>query len=1058
MSADYDNADHGMAGRDWQPARSNLSAWALSHQTLILFLILVSMVAGVFAYLSLGRAEDPPFTFKVMTIRTEWPGATAREVEQLVTDPIEKKLEEVPFYDYARSYSKPGESVVFLTLKDSTPPARVQELWYQARKKIGDIHGSLPSGVQGPFFNDEFGDVYSAIYGFSGADFSPDQLKKIIEEARERLLRVPGVEKADLIAPQEQKIFVELSARRLATFGVSVQQVMDAIRRDNDVQSSGNVDVGSDRVFVRVDVGFDKAASVRSAPLQIAGKQLTVGDVADIKRGYVDPKELTMRVNGHDAVGLGIVMSKGDDVLSLGKRLELAMAEIRRNLPAGVTVEPVADQPQVVERSVGEFVESLAEALAIVMAVSFLSLGWRTGIIVALAVPLVLALTMVAMLILHIDLQRISLGALIISLGLLVDDAIIAVEMMVVKMEQGWDRLKAGAYAYASTALPMLTGTVVTAAGFVPVGFAASSAGEYTGSIFWVVSVSLGLSWIVAVIFTPYLGQHLLPAPKAHHELGDVYGTPIYRRIRHLIEVSVRHRWVTIGITVGLFVVSMVAFGFVQQQFFPSSNRPELFVDIRLAEGSSFQATETQVKRMEQILAKDPNVVSWVAYTGGGAPRFYLPMDQQLQDSNFAQVVVLTKGLAERPKVQAALEALAPTGFPDARIRIHPLENGPPVGFPVQFRVTGGDPARLREIAYQVRERMRANPHLADVQLDWDEKAKRVQVEVDLTKARALGLAKQDLANALQLALAGTTVTQYREGTELIDVVLRTPESERLDLAGLADLPIGAAGGVAIPLGQVATLHYGVEDPILWRRSRQTTMIVRADVADGVQAPVVSKQIDPTLDALRASLPDGYRIDIGGAIEESAKGNASIVKMLPLMLVIMVTVMMVQLQSFARLGLVLLTAPLGIIGVAGALLISGLPFGFVALLGVIALAGIIMRNSIILVDQIRQDTEEGHTPWNAVIDATVRRARPIALTAAAAILAMIPLAGSAFWGPMAVAIMGGLTVATFLTIFFLPALYAAFFNVRPPEAVTMPKRLAYQGTLGLKTLGASVKG
>jgi multidrug efflux pump len=1039
---------------DWQPSRGNISAWALSHQTLILFMIIASVLAGVVAYMSLGRAEDPPFTFKVMTVRTEWPGATAREVEQLVTDPIEKKLEEVPFYDYARSYSRPGESIVFLSLKDSTPPARVAELWYQARKKVGDIAGNLPHGIQGPYFNDEFGDVYSAIYGFSGKDFSPDQLKKIVEETRERLLRVPGVEKADLIAEQEQKIYVEISSRRLATYGVSVQQVIDAIQKDNDVAASGNVDVGADRVFVRVDVGFDKAASVRAAPLQVAGKQLTVGDVAEIKRGYVDPVQYAMRVNGHDAIGLGIVMTKRDDVLSLGKRLDAEMAKITADLPAGVTIETVADQPKVVKNSVNEFVESLVEALAIVMAVSFLSLGWRTGIVVALAVPLVLALTMVAMLVLGIDLQRISLGALIIALGLLVDDAIIAVEMMVVKMEQGWDRLKAGAYAYASTALPMLTGTIVTAAGFVPVGFAASVAGEYTNSIFWVVSVSLGISWIVAVLFTPYLGQHLLPAPKAHHEVGDVYDSRFYRLIRGLIERTVRARWVTIGVTVGLFVSAIVAFGFVQQQFFPSANRPELFVDIRLAEGSSYQATNQAVERMEKLLAKNENVASWVSYIGGGSPRFYLPMDQQLQDSNFAQLIVMSKGLKERVALQKTLNGLADTEFPEARIRVSALENGPPVGYPVQFRVTGGDPTKLREYAYQVRDIMRANPHLTNVQLDWDEMAKRIRVEVDLTKARALGIAKQDLANALQTALTGTTVTQYREGTELIDVVLRTPPAERYDLARLGDLTIGAAGGVAIPLSQVATLHYELEDPILWRRSRQTTMIARADVGDSTQAPVVSEQIEPQLDALRAKLPDGYRIDMGGAIEESAKGNSSLIKMMPLMVLIMVTVMMVQLQSFARLALVLLTAPLGIIGVAAALLISGLPFGFVALLGVIALAGIIMRNSIILVDQIRQDIEDGHTPWHAVIDATVRRSRPIALTAAAAILAMVPLASSPFWGPMAVAIMGGLTGATFLTIFFLPALYAAFFNVRPPKEAEEQSRLPQTKRFALTQLSA----
>ncbi|WP_245593493.1 efflux RND transporter permease subunit [Azospirillum halopraeferens] len=1016
----------------------NLSAWALEHRTLVLFLIIVSIAAGAIAYGSLGRAEDPSFTFKVMTIRTDWPGATASEVEHFVTDRIEKTLESVPYYDFARSYSKPGESVVFLTLKDSIPPREVANVWYQTRKKIGDMRHTLPQGVRGPFFNDEFGDVYSAIYAVMGEDFTPAELKRIAEAVRDRLLRLPGVQKVDLIAPQDERVYVELSAQRLASFGLPVDTVVAALQRENAVVSSGEVDSGPARIRVRVDMGIDTAEQVRAIPIEAGGRLLTIGDVAEIKRGYVEPRRQTMRHHGRDAVGLGVVMARGGNVLALGEALAAAMAEVRADLPVGAEIADVADQARVVDRSVGEFMKALGEALAIVMLVSFISLGWRTGIVVALAVPLVLALTLVAMLLLGIDLHRISLGALIIALGLLVDDAIIAVEMMVVKMEQGWDRLRAGAFAWTSTAFPMLTGTIVTAAGFVPVGLARSAAGEYTNAIFWVVGIALLLSWIVAVVFTPYLGYVLLPVPRraaaGHH---DVYDTRFYRLLRAAVTVCVRRRRITIGVTVAAFVASLVGFGLVQQQFFPSASRPELLVDIRLAEGSSFAATEAEVARMETLLADHEGVAYWTAYTGAGAPRFYLPLDQQLPTANFAQFVVMTRDLEARERVMADLTGRAESDFPAARVRVSRLENGPPVGYPVQFRVSGSDPAVLRGVAYEMRDLMRAHPNLANVHLDWDELARRIRLEVDIAKARALGVSKQDLSDALQLLLGGITVTQHREGTELIDVVVRTPDSERLDLANLGELTIRTGHGGVVPLSQVATLHHEMEEPVLWRRGRHTTMTVKADVAGGVQAPVVSQQVDASLAGLRARLPDGYRIAMGGAIEESAKGQSSIKAMLPVMLLIMVVTLMVQLQSFSQLILVLLTAPLGLIGVTSALLLFGLPFGFVAMLGVIALAGIIMRNSVILVDQIEQDVRAGHSRWAGIIEATVRRTRPIVLTAAAAILAMIPLTHSVFWGPMAVAIMGGLTGATVLTIFFLPALYAAWYRVPAPAAAAV---------------------
>ena len=1017
----------------------NLSAWALGHRTLVLFLLILATIGGLIAYDRLGRAEDPNFTFKVMIIRTTWPGATAREVERLVTEPVEKKLEEVPYYDYAQSYSKPGESVVFLMLKDTTPPSMVPDLWYQARKKIGDMKATLPEGVQGPFFNDEFGDVYSDIYTLSGdADgFAPAQMRKVAEEVRSQLLRVPEVLKVDLIGLQDERIYVEISNRRLASFGLPVQTVIDAIRRENPVAAAGDVDVGPDRVFIRVDVGFDRLAAIRDAPMVAGdGRQVTVGDVAEVRRGYADPRNYVMRFHGHECLGLGVVMAKGGNVVALGRRLAAEMHKISGQLPAGIDVGHAADQGRTVEQSVGEFLESLGEALGIVIAVSFLSLGWRPGLVVAIAVPLVLAMTMLCMLALGIDLQRISLGALIIALGLLVDDAIIATEMMSVKINQGWDRLKAGTFAYTSTAFPMLTGTVITAAGFVPVGFAHSNAGEYCNSIFWVLAAALLTSWIVAVLFTPYLGYHLLkPGGKAH---GDhLYDTPIYRKLRRAVEFCLHHRWPVIGVTVALFVVAVAGFGFIPQQFFPASNRLEVLIDLRLAEGSSFAATEKEVKKVEELLKADSEVAQWVAYVGGGSPRFYMPLDQQLQTANFGQFVVIAKGINERERIIKRIAARADSDFPNVRLRVTRLEIGPPVGYPVHFRVSGSDPEVIRAIAGRVREVMRNDPRVSNVNYNWDELAKRVRVEVDPPKARALGIAKQDLAEALQLMLSGLTITQYREGTQLVDVVMRNPASERLDLSQLGELNIATPHG-PVPLAQVASLHYELEEPVLWRRSRLVCLTVRGDVTGTIPAPTISLELDRRMDALRASLPAGYSIDMGGAIEESAKGQGSINAMLPLMVVIMIGTLMIQLQNFSRTAMVMLTAPLGLIGVTAALLVSGRPFGFVATLGVIALAGIIMRNSVILVDQIDQDLAAGRSPWDSVVEATVRRARPIALTAAAAILAMIPLTFSTFWGPMATAMMGGLSVATVLTIFFLPALYAAWFRVKPAAASPLP--------------------
>lgn len=1016
--------------------RFNLSAWALRHRSLIGFLMVLLLAAGAMSYMQLGRAEDPDFTFKVMIVRTNWPGATAREVEQQVTDKIEKKLQETPYLDNVRSYSKAAESTIFVMLRDSTPPKAVSGVWYEVRKKVGDIRHTLPAGVQGPFFNDEFGDTFGTIYAFTADGFTHRELKDYVEDVREQLLRIKDVGKADLLGVQPERIFIEFSNKKLANLGVSPQQVIDVIQAQNAQTASGVVQTSSDRIATRVSGDIESGRALSELSIQANGRLIRLGDIADIKRDYADPPSPRLRYNGQESIGLAISMAKGGNMIELGKQLEATMKRLKADMPVGIEVLQVADQPTVVQRSISEFMKVLLEAVVIVLGVSFLSLGLRSGMVVMLCIPLVLAITFVCMHIFGIDFHRISLGALIISLGLLVDDAIIAVEMMQVKMEQGFDRFRAASFAYTSTAFPMLTGTLITAAGFVPVGFAKSSAGEYTFSIFAVVTISLLVSWVVAVIFTPFIGYTLLPTPKAGHGHGDdVYRRGIYRYVRPVVDWCVRRRWIVIASTAGIFVASVAGFGLVQQQFFPSSNRPELMVDLRLPQGASIQATEQEALKLEALLKDDADIVSYTSYVGAGAPRFYLPLDIQLPNDNFAQVVVLTRGDAERERVRDRLVKAFQDDFVLLRGRVNRLENGPPVGFPVQFRVSGPDPMEVRRIAFQVADVMRANSNTRDVNLDWNELSKVVKLDVDQAKARLLGISSQDLATTLNSIVSGLTVTQYREGRELIDVVARAETSERLSLNGIKDLNVaGAESSRAVPLGQVAEVRYELEEGIIWRRDRQPVITVRADIIDGIQAPVVSMQIEPKLDELRKQLPPNYRIVIGGAIEESAKANASIGAVVPVMIMIMVTLLMVQLQSVSRMLLVLLTAPLGLIGVTVGLLVFNVPFGFVAMLGAIALAGMIMRNSVILVDQIEQDIAGGEAAWDAIVNATLRRFRPIILTALAAILGMIPLSTSNFWGPMAYTIIGGLLVATLLTVLFLPALYAAWFRVKRPAA------------------------
>ncbi|MDP2785297.1 MAG: efflux RND transporter permease subunit [Sulfurimicrobium sp.] len=1016
----------------------NLSAWSLTHPSMVLYLIIVLMAAGALSYFKLGRAEDPDFTFKVMVVRTLWPGADAREVELELTERIEKKLSGTPWVDVLNSVSKPGESLVFVILKDYTPKPEVPEAWRQVRKKLDDIRHTFPAGVQGPFPNDEFGDVQVNILALTGDGFDLAALRQEADRLARELKRVPDVKKVELIGVQQEKIYVEVAPARLATLGLAPNQVFDALQRQNAVAAAGFIETDTDRVRLRVTGPFDAVDSIRDTDLAVAGRHFRLGDIAEVKRGFADPASPGMRVGGKDAIGIGVVMDKGGDVIHLGENLKAAVGRLAADLPAGIEVHTVADQPEIVQMSIRLFAQSLGEAIAIVLAVSFLSLGWRTGTVVALSIPLVLAVTFFLMKIFGIDLQRISLGALVISLGLLVDDAIIAAEMMVVKMEQGWDKFKAATFAYTSTAFPMLTGTLITVAGFTPVGFAKSAAGEYTFSIFAVVTIALLASWIVAVVFTPYLGYKLLNAEKlaeiGRKHGGDIYNSPFYRRFRSLVVWCLRHRKTVILTTLLIFLVSIFVFGtVVKKQFFPSSSRSELLIELWLPQGASLKATEAEVRRVEKILENDPAVTAQSAYVGNGAPRFYLPLDQQLFNDNFAQFVVVTKDVTHREDLKKRLEqgfSASDGAWSGLRARVLRLENGPPVGFPVQFRVMGEDLEQLRVIAGQVAEIMRADTDLQDVHLDWNEKVKSVRVAIDQDRARLLGVSSQDVALTLQAWLKGAAITQFREGDQLIDVVWRGSGVNRDSLDGLPDLDIATTGGRHVPLAQVARLEPVLEEGIVWRRDRLPAITVRADLAGKTTGPAVSTRLNPRLDPIRAQLPPGFRIEMGGTIEESAKGEKSIQAVMPLMLVAVVTLLMMQLQSMSRTIMVLLTAPLGLIGVTLSLLLFQVPFGFVAQLGVIALMGMILRNSVILVDQIDQDEKAGKSTWEAIVGSTVRRFRPITLTAAAAVLAMIPLTRQIFWGPMAVAIMGGLIIATALTCLFLPALYAAWYRVK----------------------------
>lgn len=1021
----------------------NLSAWALKNRQIVLYIMLLLGIVGAISYTKLGQSEDPPFTFKAMVIRTNWPGASAEEVSRQVTERIEKKLMETGEYDKIISFSRPGESQVTFLARDSMHSNEIPELWYQVRKKVSDIRHTLPQGIQGPFFNDEFGTTFGNIYALTGEGFDYAVLKDYADRIQLQLQRVKDVGKVELLGLQDEKIWIELSNTKAATLGLPLAAVQQALEEQNAVAAAGFFETASDRVQLRVSGRFDSVKEIRDFPIRVGDRTFRIGDVADVHRGFNDPPAPRMRFMGENAIGLAVSMKAGGDILILGQALEGEFARLQETLPAGMQLRKVSDQPAAVKTGVGEFVRVLTEALIIVLLVSFFSLGLRTGLVVALSIPLVLAMTFAAMYYLGIGLHKISLGALVLALGLLVDDAIIAVEMMAIKMEQGYDRLKAASYAWTSTAFPMLTGTLITAAGFLPIATAQSGTGEYTRSIFQVVTIALLVSWIAAVVFVPYLGDRLLPdLAKRHAEkhggsgAHDPYATPFYQRVRRVVEWCVRRRKTVIVLTLVAFVAAIAMFRFVPQQFFPASGRLELMVDLKLGEGSSLSNTEAEVTRLEKMIKEHSGVDNYVAYVGTGSPRFYLPLDQQLPAASFAQFVVLAKTIEDREALRSWLIQTLNDEFPSLRSRVSRLENGPPVGYPVQFRVSGEHIDEVRAYARKVADKVRENPHVVNVHLDWEEPSKVVRLNIDQDRARALGVSTADLSRFLQSSLTGSTVSQFREDNELIDILLRGTPRERQELALLPSLAVPTDSGKSVPLSQIATLEYGFEEGIIWHRNRLPTVTVRADIYDKSLPASLVAQILPTLEPIRAELPSGYLLDVGGTVEDSTRGQKSVNAGVPLFIVVVLTLLMLQLKSFSRTAMVFLTAPLGLIGVTLFLLVFRQPFGFVAMLGTIALSGMIMRNSVILVDQIEQDIAAGLDKWHAIIEATVRRFRPIVLTALAAVLAMIPLSRSVFFGPMAVAIMGGLIVATALTLLFLPALYAAWFRVKEmPRAV-----------------------
>jgi multidrug efflux pump len=1021
----------------------NLTEWAIRHKALAIYFMIVCMVAGVSAYLHLGRNEDPEFTVKTMVVQTLWPGATQEETMQQVTDRIEKKLQDTPNLYYLKSYTVAGQSTIFVYLLESTPKKDVPDLWYQVRKKVGDIQQTLPQGVVGPFFNDEFGDTYGIIYGFTADGFTHRELRDYAEEARSRLLRVKDVSKAEFLGTQDERIYVEFSTHRLAELGMDRMELVQALVTQNAVVPSGKIQTKDETMLVDVTGRFQSEKDLEQVNFAFGGKMLRLGDIATITRGYADPPQPIFRVNGKDAIGVALSMRTGGDILALEKNLHEVIEGLKADLPVGIETFLVSNQPEVVHDSVNEFMKALWEAIAIVLVISLLNLGLRAGLVVATSIPLVLAIVFVIMQVCGIDLQRISLGALIIALGLLVDDAMITIEAMVSKVEHGWDSIKAAIFAYASTAYPRLTGTLVIALGFVPVGFAKSSAGEYTFTLFAVVVIAVLTSWLVAALFTPLIGTMLLSPKhedkekekaKSSHEGGG----RMLSGYRRFLLFTMRHSKMTLAVTVIIFAVSLWLARFVPSQFFPASDRPELVVDLRLRHDASIYASDTASQKLDDILRNDPDIVHWSSYVGRGAIRFYLPLDVQLQNDFFSETIIVTKNLEARERVKKRLEAALEEKLPEAVVRITPLELGPPVGWQVQYRVSGPDPYKVRELSDKLAGIMGASPDVQNINFNWMDPIRKLRMRVNQDEARQLGLSSAAVAQLINAAVTGINATQVRDSIYLIDVVVRAEATERMSLETVRTLKIPLPNGRSVPLSELARVEYAQDLPLIWRRDRLPTLTVQAQPRDGVLAATAVAGLAEKVSELKRQLPVGYKIVEGGSVEESAKGQSSVLAVFPIVVVLMLTVLMIQMQSFSRLFLVCSVAPLGVIGVVLALLVTQKPMGFVAMLGTVALVGMIIRNSVILVDQIETEKKAGRGGWDAVVEASLVRFRPITLTAQAMILGMAPIAPTVFWGPMAYAIMGGLAVATLLTLIFLPSLYITWFKIRQDGERTTP--------------------
>jgi len=1011
----------------------NLSEWALKHQSFVWYLMFVGLLMGVFSYFNLGREEDPSFTIKTMVIQTKWPGATQEETLKQVTDRIEKKLEELDSLDYVKSYTRPGESTVYVYLRDTTSAEDIPQIWYQVRKKIDDIRGQFPQGIQGPGFNDEFGDVFGSVYAFTADGLTMRQLRDYVEQARAEIRSVPGLGKVEMVGQQDETIYLNFSTRKLAALGIDQRQVVQSLQSQNAVTPAGVIEAGPERISVRTSGQFASEKDLAEVNLKLNDRFYRLADIADIRRGYVDPATPEFRFDGKPAIGLAIAMQKGGNVQEFGKALHQRIDELTADLPVGVGVHTVSDQAVVVEEAVGGFTSALFEAVIIVLVVSFISLGVRAGLVVACSIPLVLAMVFVFMEYSGITMQRISLGALIIALGLLVDDAMITVEMMVTRLEMGESKEQAATFAYTSTAFPMLTGTLVTVAGFVPIGLNASSAGEYTFTLFAVIAVAMIVSWVVAVFFAPVIGVHILSDKvKAH----DAEPGRIGRAFNGGLLWAMRNRWWAIGVTVLLFVLAVFCMRFVQNQFFPASDRPEILVDLNLPQNASIDETRKAVDKLEATLKGDPDIVRWSTYIGQGAIRFYLPLDQQLQNPYYAQLVIVSKDFEAREALSQRLRERLHKDFVGIGSYVQALEMGPPVGRPIQYRVSGKDVDQVRKHAIDLATELDKNPHIGEIIYDWNEPGKVLRIDIAQDKARQLGLSSEDVANLMNSIVSGSPLTQVDDDIYLINVVGRAVDSERGTPETLQNLQIVTPSGTSIPLLAFATVRYELEQPLVWRRDRLPTITIKASVRDEIQPTDLVKLLKPSIDAFASKLPVGYKVATGGTVEESGKAQGPIAKVLPLMLFLMATFLMIQLHSVQKMFLVASVAPLGLIGVVLALVPTGTPMGFVAILGILALIGIIIRNSVILVTQIDEFEQKGYAPWDAVVEATEHRRRPILLTAAAASMGMIPIAREVFWGPMAYAMIGGIVVATLLTLLFLPALYVAWYKIREPQKET----------------------